>query len=322
MLLPGRFRAKQRAMVTVPYTILDVSDWPLVADEPQGGKKKSWLLEPGTTRHWLFKDKAQGGDDWAERVAREIADALLLPCAVVELAKRSGTPGALSLDFTENRVRGDLVLGNDLLLEHDPLYPSSRQFRVTAHTVDKVMEVLSNPNIKVPPNQSSEVETAAHLFLGYLLLDALISNTDRHHENWGILRLPKPGEPLYSYLAPSFDHAASLGQILTDDERQRRLETRDAGYGVPAFVRRARSALYQSAEDGRPLSVIDAFTRAGRHFPKPARYWQRSLAGLSHEALEWFALRVPDEVASPWAKRFAARMLHTNQQILSEVSFS
>lgn len=306
----------------MPYAILDVSDWHLVADEPQGGKKKSWLLEPGTTRHWLFKDKAQGGDDWAERVAREIADALLLPCAMVELAKRDGTHGALSLDFTENRVLGDLVLGNDLLLEHDPLYPSSRQFRVTAHTVDKVLAVLSDTNIKVPPNQPSDVETAAHLFVGYLLLDALISNTDRHHENWGILRLPKPGEPLRACLAPSFDHAASLGQILTDEERQRRLETRDTGYGIPAYVRRARSALYQSAEDKRPLSLVAAFAHAGRHFPTAARYWQRSLAAVSPEALELFALRVPDEVASPLAKRFAASMLQHNQQILSEVSFS
>src|SRR3954453_2422622 len=100
-------------MSTAPYVILDASDWPLVADEPQGGKKKSWLLESGTRRHWLFKDRWQGGDDWAERVAREVADALLLPCAVVELAQRSGTPGVLSLDFTENRERGDLVLGNE-----------------------------------------------------------------------------------------------------------------------------------------------------------------------------------------------------------------
>ncbi len=64
----------------------------------------------------------------------------------------------------------------------------------------------------------------------YLVLDALIGNTDRHHENWGFLgqvlvnidevseaaRLVKQGG--YD-IAPSFDHASSLGRELPDEKR-------------------------------------------------------------------------------------------------------
>lgn len=61
------------------YEIRDVSTWVRLYDEPQGQKNKCWLIEPPTLagankeRHWLFKDRAQGGDDWAERVAYEVA---------------------------------------------------------------------------------------------------------------------------------------------------------------------------------------------------------------------------------------------------------
>lgn len=51
----------------------------------------------------------------------------------------------------------------------------------------------------------SGLSSALDVFAGYVLLDAWIANQDRHHENWGALRM---GTALY--LAPSFDHGAAL----------------------------------------------------------------------------------------------------------------
>lgn len=292
-----------------------------MADEPQGKKEKRWLLEPDTRRHWLLKPRAQGGDDWAERVAAEVALVLDLPCPVVELAQRDEVPGVISRDFTEGGELGDLVLGNDLLLEQDPHYPSSNRFRVTSHTVGNVLRVLLQSHIRVPDGPHASLPSAAEMFLGYLLLDALIGNTDRHHENWGILRRPLPEEPLNSVLAPSFDHAASLGQILGDAERRGRLGTRDAAYSIAAYVRRARSALYLSEQDQRPLSLIDAFVKAGERFPASARYWQQRLAAVPPALLERCVTRLPEQVASGPAREFAVRMLLANRRFLLEVSF-
>ena len=57
----------------------------------------------------------------------------------------------------------------------------------------------------------------------YLVLDAVIGNTDRHHENWGILR-QRRGNVWYGFVAPSFDHASSLGRELLDSRRDRLLK--------------------------------------------------------------------------------------------------
>lgn len=80
----------------------------------------------------------------------------------------------------------------------------------------------------------------------------------------------------YAVLAPSFDHASRLGEMLSDDERRRRLESPDTGYQVAAYVRRARSALYRSETDAKPVSPLEAFRLAGERFPRAAVSWHNA----------------------------------------------
>jgi hypothetical protein len=108
---------------------------------------------------------------------------------------------------------------------------------------------------------SAHLVTATDWFVGYLLVDALIGNTDRHHENWAVLESIGLSERC-AVLAPSYDHASSLGRELTDDERRARLDGKDGRRTVEAYTKKARSALYRSVEDSRPMSPIDAFAEA------------------------------------------------------------
>src|SRR5262245_38526358 len=100
------------------FRIEDVSTWPRFVDETVGSKRKVWLEESPApdARRWLFKYRHHPwtGDDWAEKVATEIAALLEIPHASVELAQLGAEPGSISLDFTERRLRGELVLGNNL----------------------------------------------------------------------------------------------------------------------------------------------------------------------------------------------------------------
>jgi len=92
---------------------------------------------------------------------------------------------------------------------------------------------------------------------GYLVFDALIGNTDRHHENWAIL-LRAPNSILE--VAPSFDHASSLGRELQDSKRLNFLQN----HRVEDYVRRGRGAIYLRANDARganPLGLVEYGTR-------------------------------------------------------------
>lgn len=71
------------------------------------------------------------------------------------------------------------------------------------------------------------------------MLDALVGNTDRHHENWGLVFWPTDAER-YPSVAPTFDHASSLGCELQDKLRTTYLKEGRVGW----YVERGRGGLY------------------------------------------------------------------------------
>jgi hypothetical protein len=149
------------------------------------------------------------------------------------------------------------------------------------------------------------------VFVGYLMLDAWIGNTDRHHENWALVVRPQA-----THLAPSYDHAASLGAHETDAIRHDRLTTRDRRRSMQRYVERARSAFYASPPDTKPMSTLDAFREGGRRQPRSAHVWITRLERLSSQDIEAILADIPSDRISAVAKDFAIRMLFINTQRL------
>jgi hypothetical protein len=211
--------------------------------ERLGTKPKFWFTD-ANGRRMLFKAEDRGtGEDWAERIACELCGLLGLPHVHYELATESAgeRPGVVCENCAPPPT--SLVLGNELLLKHDPKYPAQeRKYKVPQHTVDAVADVMTS--LKLPPAPWADgvpegITSAMDVFIGYVMLDAWIANQDRHHENWGALRIAD-----VEHLAPTFDHAASMARNLTEEEREDRLTTRDRGRAIGTFVRRATSAFY------------------------------------------------------------------------------
>src|SRR6266496_4341526 len=108
------------------------------------------------------------------------------------------------------------------LWRRDSSYPKGQlqKFeKVPQHTVEAVSGCVAQLEIPAPEwltRLPSDIRAALDVFTGYILLDALIANQDRHHGHWGAIRLQ--GEKTLR-LAPSFDHGASLARNITDEER-------------------------------------------------------------------------------------------------------
>lgn len=297
-----------------PYPIVAVDPREQLWVEQMGSKQKFWFrAEDG--RMWLFKrGRERTGEDWAEKVAGEVAGLLGLPHARVELADCAGTRGCASLGFAEH---GALVHGNELLWELDPSYPKGQLWRVTAHTPDNVLRVLARPGVEAPPGCGGA--SAAEVFVGYLLLDALIGNVDRHHENWALIRDgERPGGAARVALAPTYDHASSLGRELTDARRRAALAARDPAAGVRAYARRARSALYPGADAPRPLSTVEAFLRAAAIVPHARERWLARAFALTIADLRRIIDLVPEDRMSLEARDFALELLLVNLSALRD----
>ena len=203
------------------FSVYAVPDDAPAKTETMGTKPKFWFSRGGPM--WLFKATRPGqGEHWAEVVSAALAEKLSLPHAHYELARWQGTSGVVTPRFTPDGY--DLVHGNELLAERDPTYPreGARYIRTREHTIAAVRGVVGAAGVALPIGWTppSGITTVPDVFGGYLLLDAWIGNTDRHHE----------------------------------DCRVQRLESLDPGFRVEAYVQRprARSALFLNAGDPNP----------------------------------------------------------------------
>jgi hypothetical protein len=249
-------------MYRIVQVLADAADLP----EVLGTKPKFWY-EDEQGRKTLYKEgRPNSGEHWAEKICCEICRLLGLPHADYDLAQWRGRKGVVTPSFVAEGAR--LVLGNEVLARSIPGYEGVPRFKARQHTVRVVMAVLGDPRIKLPTGFAGlpGVTTPADAFVGYIMLDALVGNQDRHHENWGLVVIPTR----QIILAPTFDHASSLGRNERDEERVRRLTTRDRGSSIERYVERARSAFYLSPASTQALSTLAAFHEAARIRPSGA----------------------------------------------------
>jgi len=297
------------------FPVIEVDPRKAEALEPLGTKRKFWYSDQG--RRILFKAEERGtGEDWAEKIACELAQLLGLPHVHYELAEevQNKTPGVVCENCAP--LPWALVLGNQLLLARDPNYPATdgRKYKVRAHTVDAVAEIIGG--LQLPPEPwigllPQGIKTALDVFTGYLLLDAWIANQDRHHENWGALRR---GDTLY--LAPTFDHGASMARNVTDQERQERLTTRDANRRVAAFARKARSAFYAGIGNTKPMSTVEAWKAFAARTPQAASIWRERLRQLNEQAVDQLLKEIPPHRMTTVCRQFTMELLTENQKRL------
>ncbi len=285
--------------------MLDVSDWRIDLFEPDGSDEKEWLIDPATGGRVLFKpnarnDDAERADHWPEKLASEIAGRLDVPRARIDLAVRDCRRGCLSYDVAPYgwALHEGYVLLESLLGHHDPLDPAG-------HTLSNVQAVLRG--YARPPGFVGPSEFAAFdVFVGYLVFDALIANRDRHPANWAVLIGPVEGEQA---LAPSYDHATSLGFNLGDIERERRLGT---AREWEAFLRRGTAHRFEGC---RKIPLTD-FARQALTMVRSevGEYWLSRVSGLSGERIEALVQAVPEMSES--ARRFSVGLVKANQRRL------
>lgn len=269
------------------FPIVRVDSRQAETPEQLGTKRKFWYYAADGT-YTLFKAEERGtGEDWAEKIACELCTLLGIPHVHYELAidVASESPGVVCATCAPKPMA--MGLGNQLLQKLDPDYPMGSKYKVRGHTVDAVATIVDG--LAAPPAPYRDcmppgIESALAVFVGYVMLDAWIANQDRHHENWAALRTP--AEPDVLYLAPTFDHGASLARNVLDTEKKERMESRDRGRQLPTFARRARSAFYVDTNQTRAMTTLAAWQAFSQRLPAAGRIWLERLRAVGSEAIE------------------------------------
>lgn len=289
----------------MPFPILEVSPDSVTGDEQLGSKNKFWFLHE--KQRWLFKERRpETGEDWAEKLASEFARILTIPAAQVELAVSGDRFGCASKLFVADDE--NLMHGNEILAGQITGYDRNQRHHHSDHTLANIVKAIE---LLVP---SQEIYDDVLSVLGsYFVLDALIGNTDRHHENWGFLmRFTEMEDGVFDVhlkVAPSFDHASSLGRELQDERRTRILDENRIG----RYARGGHGGIYLQSTDPRGANPLGLIEYGMQHHPQYFTPALQRLAGVPVGQLTAYVDEVPAERISDVAKVFAKQLLtHTH----------
>ena len=296
-------------MTAQTYPVVVVRPEWVVETEQLGSKQKFWYRESVGEPEWLFKyPQANTGQHWAEKIAAEIADLLEIPHGRVELARFGDEQGSVTESFVRNGA--ELVHGNQILAGKVLGYHPEEKFRNSDHTLTNIWRAIDS----VFATQE-DIDKAKLQIAEYLVLDALIGNTDRHHENWGVVRA-RTDDRWHDTLAPSFDHASSLGRELRDVSPKKCRERLLAETRVGAYAEGGHGGIFWSERDKKAPSPLELVRRACAANPP---LFQKALNKI--DVLDTFLVsdvvhRVPKDWMSSLARDFAlALMCYTLEEL-------
>lgn len=269
---------------------IEISSWQIINSEQTGSHETTWLLDArdGKTR-WLHKnttihDDREQGEDWAEVIATQVGMRLGVPVALTRLCCRAGRRGSLSRDVRPSKLdlfSGHLVLEDcrdvdDYIphLEDDPAHdPRRPDVKRPGHSIENIRRALrgSGP----PPGfDGPDTMDGFDVFAGYLLLDALVANRDRHEQNWAQLRPQLT--TLVPRLCPSYDHSSSLG--FAETEAKTALRARDP-QALEAWAYRGTAGRFEHA--GKPRSLVQLAGKAMEITSTQAQsHWRQRIAEI------------------------------------------
>jgi excisionase family DNA binding protein len=305
------------------YKTYDISTYEPSRQEPTGLKEKFWFSNRDNNWYWgiegnefLFKVGRPGtGENWAEVVACELCKLIGLPHAEYSFAKYKDKEGVITPSFVPSGT--GLILGNEILQHIVKGYNGEQRYHQRKHTLPRVISALSNDTeLPIHWDNINGIIDAIDVFIGYLMFDSWIANTDRHHENWGVVRDHKTNK---YHLAPTFDHASSLGSHENDSNRNERLSTKDLNRKISLYVTKARSALYSKQTDESSLYTIDAFKEATKNRETTAKIWLERLNKITIKNVIDILNRVPDILMSGTTKAFTREILIENRRRLLDL---
>lgn len=208
------------------FVINNITDWEYEELFVSGSKEKRWYRsETGrlylfklpvslTDDRWTYTDESTG-EMWSEKLASEIGKVLKYEVHDVELAYIEATEeiisyyglnvekvntniyGSLCVSFLKEKE--SLIEGADMIMDFDPTYDRK--------TLKGTKEIYSYDLLKRLFSKYNCLDKLYQM----IIFDTLLGNTDRHQDNFGIIRNESTKD---IRVAPFYDNASCLAREL------------------------------------------------------------------------------------------------------------
>lgn len=254
--------------------VIDVSTWKYDEDfavYPEGAREKNLFQSPSTPPYkfikpnykYLFKKSVHRHpvQFWSEIFAFRFGEVLgvKVPPAFVAFNSKTGEYGAL-IEWFYSSPKERYIAGGDLMIRIDKSFDRDKGADHCLQYILRLGYVL---------NRAEQLRLMSDWNIEWakiLTFDALIGNTDRHQENWGIITQMVTPDPKYKLirrllrrssslywnckLSPAFDNGTSLMYEIFD-ENLKNFERSDRRI---KYIKRGRHQMKINPDDAKRAS--------------------------------------------------------------------
>ena len=234
----------------------------------------------------------------SKKIAFEIAKVLDYSCARIELARdENGVVGVLNYDFVDKGSGKEHTdFGNFFNIDS---YNREREY-----TLQRIKELLDGLDVKL-----------YNKFVRIMIFDALIGESDRHEENWGIMRTYNESG-ISIDLSPLYDNGCSLLREFKDrnfaDKYYTGIKT------LENYINRGKMIIYNS-ETGKHYKHFELMEYLKKENEDLFREEVGKLERLDNDVIETVVERIPDELMIREHKNAIKEYLKLRKEKLCEL---
>ncbi|MED4571769.1 HipA domain-containing protein [Brevibacillus agri] len=270
-----------------------------------------------TSSTWKIEGESTG-EMWAEKIASEIGKILGFSTHTVDIACVAADDeivGHYGLDISKLDsgmiygalchsflVEGEesLVEGADMIMEYD--------FTYNRDILRGEFEVYSYELLEKIFRKYNFIEELYKM----MVFDTLIGNTDRHQDNFGIIRNEKTNEIRF---APFYDNSSSLGRELPQHKIMLMMRDKQM-FDAYLFGRKSSSLIkWGNIQQHEKLNIFSLFQKIRECTPEISKYVSR-IEQLSDNLIIQLLEKVPDVVMTDLQKQFVIRLLITRRDYM------
>lgn len=265
----------------------------------KGSRKKRIILDlKSLKKHKLklgfFKyEKYNCSESCSEKMAYEIAKILNKPCAEIEFAKdENGTIGIISYLFVDiNNKR------------HAKTHIDAKDFFNQNEFQRK--EFCTIKNIKIFLDKFNP--TLFESFLGIMVFDALVGETDRHEENWGLLKIDNKYQ-----ISPLYDSGCNLLREFKDPDNANKYY--DGTKDFDKYIERSKTLIYK--ENGQRYRHMELIQELYANYPNVISREIQNLEKLTDRKVKRILKKIPKKFLEKKHKEYIYKYIIKRRNIL------
>lgn len=228
----------------------------------------------------------------SEKMCSEIAKIIGFECAKIELAQdENGKFGVLNYRFVVT-AKGQ---------EHSDILEyltNSEENRKEFYSLNNIIKCLNNLGSDLIPK-----------FIQIMVFDALVGETDRHEENWGITK--NKGR---SKISPLYDNGCNLLWQCDDLDLLDFEKSRD---NFIKFIKKSPTCIFNKQK--HKYKHFELVTVLYEQYPIDVKKCILSLKQLSNKKIQEIVYKIPDNLLTDLHKKYIIQYLIIRRDILLDI---